>query len=182
MISGFWRSLLWHCTFPHWDWSWPLTIDTQQNHRLKHPHATTPMSSKPRGCFSPGSTDHRPQTRTYITKNFLPPQVHHIPHGTGIGQSINTIGKEKHRAIPKPEIRCGFGHVHRLVNDLEFLDVFVLLVVEVGVGWVDDRAQGGGLFDVLLGQQLVQALELLVRAGSHGWIERKTRIKFDEIL
>lgn len=65
-------------------------------------------------------------------------------------------------------MRIVAGGVVALVDELDLLDEFLFLLIEVGVGGVDDESEGAGLGDRLgTSIELLDSLKLVLVAYRH---------------
>jgi hypothetical protein len=65
-------------------------------------------------------------------------------------------------------VRIVAGSVVALVDELDLLDEFLFLLIEVGVGGVDDESEGAGLGDRLgTSIELLDGLKLVLVAYRH---------------
>jgi hypothetical protein len=97
----------------------------------------------------------------------LPSQINEISNGKYIWEGFDIFGEEENSAVTVSEVSGGFGCVHGLVDDFYFLDILIFLIIEVGVGRVNNGTKSTGFFDVDLGQNVVKSSKLLVRSCSH---------------
>lgn len=82
----------------------------------------------------------------------IPSQIDKISNGKYVGETFNIVREEHDSAVTVSEVSGGLGCVHGLVDDFYFLDIFIFLIIEVGVGRIDNGSQSTGFFNVLLGQ------------------------------
>jgi hypothetical protein len=75
----------------------------------------------------------------------LPSEVEQISDVTGVGQIFYVGRVEEDGEVGEFLERTVFVGVVGVVDEFDLLDVLVFGLVEVGVGGVDDDAQGAGL-------------------------------------